>query len=68
MAVIPSWFTHLERNWCRSVEVHIAQVEKESVTVDASLTAGGTKLPPFFTAQSKTCFVHETQIGNADEH
>ena len=42
--------------------------DKSQVTVLASITAAGTKLPLLFVAQGKTSQVESTQIGDVDYH
>ena len=50
------------------VQIQIHGDEKECLTVLASVTATGEKLPLYFLAKGKTVTVEETQIGDVGEH
>jgi hypothetical protein len=53
---------------CQIVHAKINGDEKDSVTVIASVTAAGEKLPLAFIASGKTARVEESQIGPVDGH
>lgn len=50
------------------VQIDIGGDEKECLTVLASVTASGEKLPLYFLAKGKTMKVEDTQIGDVGEH
>jgi hypothetical protein len=53
---------------CQSVQAKINGDEKDCITVMASVTASGGKLPLAFIASGKTMRVEESQIGPVDGH
>jgi hypothetical protein len=50
------------------VQTKITGNEKENITVIASMTAAGDKLPLEFIAAGKTMRLESAQIGSVDEH
>jgi hypothetical protein len=53
---------------CQTVHAHITGDEKDCITVVASVTASGEKLPLTFIASGKTPRVEDSQIGVVEGH
>ena len=66
--ILPSGLTTWAKKGAENISICTKDDEKQKITVMASITAAGTKLPLFVIAKGSTSVVETTQIGDIAPH